>query len=383
MIGLLRYVASEFAPGFQDRMNSFLNPKRVRGFHLSVDPYWLAWFRSHWAGRAYPWEDPSGYFYWREDSWREDPAGLLRRFREDYLRPPDWDDHCKAMGYPRNPYPVIFRVIFRDPSDLEELRDLPNNHEAFPIVYESRPVCRALAQPTASPTLAFSGAVGKMPLKQYGGSIGGFLRDTSTNTLYLVSCAHVLGDVGETTYASHPGGVQSPTEIGQVELSVLAPPNAVPSCNNRTHALPDALDLALTELRPGLQPEAGNPSSGPQHLSSFNAMSSQDHVFLFGERSGRVDAELGSLCVYHEIEVDSQVRCFGDIFTVAPPRPWYLNRNLVKDGDSGSWIVRSLGGITSWDGMLFAGDGVTGYGCFAENIMTTARQSFAAIALVS
>ena len=82
------------------------------------------------------------------------------------------------------------------------------------------------------------------------------------------------------------------------------------------------------------------------------------------------------------VEIDGHMRCFGDIFAITPRRPWYLNHKLAKGNDSGSWVIRSSNGVASWDGMLFAGDGIMGYACFAENIMDKAQAFSPTLALI-
>lgn len=367
MMEILRSVARDVGPGLQEKISNSLDVNRLRGLHLGIDPYWMAWFRS---SLRFKMSDPFFYdeYFAREYFFNE--------------RPVDWTKHCVRMGYKEDSSPIQFRFVFREDTDLKKFKELPNSYDNYPIIYESRPVCLGLTPRTVGLTLTCYDSVGE---KSSGtaGTIGGFLRDTYTGSKYLVSCAHVIGDEEEIVYTPGPADSSVMTEIADVCFSALPSPNDSQSCNSRTHPAPGALDMALARLRGGVVLSFILPGFGnPQHLTSFSKMKTGDAVTLFGKKSGRVDAILGSLCIYHEIEINGQPRCFGDIFTITYPRPWYLNTNLVNEGDSGAWIIRSAGGITCWDGMLLAGDGATGYCSFAENIMDAARRFSTNIALV-
>jgi hypothetical protein len=109
-------------------------------------------------------------------------------------------------------------------------------------------------------------------------------------------------------------------------------------------------------------------------------MNSRDSVTFFGHTSRRTSAELDALCLWQEIELPDPnnpgsriAHCFGDIFSICHPRPWYVNTDLARPGDSGAWLVHDSGGIAAWDGMIIAGDGAHAYACFAENIMAYAQ----------
>ena len=104
-------------------------------------------------------------------------------------------------------------------------------------------------------------------------------------------------------------------------------------------------------------------------------MQQGDQVTLVGQKSGKVDAEIDSLTIFHEIDIDKKPRCFGDIYSLCPPKPWYVNTKLVRHGDSGSWIVRKTLSMVGWDGVLVAADGAFAYACFAEDAFDSATQA--------
>jgi hypothetical protein len=285
-----------------------------------------------------------------------------------YYPPPGWHLHCQTKGYSEDALPIVFKVILRTEDDFRELKELPRSFRRYPIVYESRPPCVGMS-------INAGGSIGNASPKT-AGTAGGFLRDTGTGKLYVVSCAHVLGSCGDKIYTPGPLDSKKTTQIGTVKLEVLPSPNTLQGCNNRSHPLLSSLDLAIAEVDPGVAWSFMLPGLGrPSFVTPVLNMKTADKVVMFGKTSGRIDAELDSLCIYHEIDIDGQPRCFGDIFTMSHIHPWYINTDLIKSGDSGSWVLRSIDTATGWDGVAFAGDGAQAYACFAENVMASCLQN--------
>jgi hypothetical protein len=84
------------------------------------------------------------------------------------------------------------------------------------------------------------------------------------------------------------------------------------------------------------------PTMGQPQALSVKVMNTHDLVVLYGAKSKRIEAELDSVGLYHEVMIGSQPPCFGDIFSFTPRRPWYVNTNLVQSGDSGAWVTRQV-----------------------------------------
>lgn len=372
MFALLRNTARTFVPRFLDEFSERINWETVRGLHLSMDSYWMYHYRLRYSKDRYDWLF-SNYIC---EKIKRDEFQSARDFFKDF-GPPDWEDHCKYLGYQKNSLPIVFRVVFREEENLQESKELPAFFENYPIIYEHRPKCTGLAQ-----NIQATDSVGKLN-PATAGTAGGFLRDVNNNSYYLLSCAHVLGKRNEEVFLPGPFDSSRNNRIGEVKHSVMPAPNNSGGCNSRSHSNPDSLDISLAELDQGVYPHISYSTFGkPNHVSQIYQMKTGDAVSLFGKKSGRVDAELGSLCIFHAVEIDNQERCFGDIFTITYPKPWYLNTDLVKEGDSGSWILSSDNGRSSWNGLLFAGDGATGYACFAENIMSELKKFSIGIGLI-
>jgi hypothetical protein len=373
-MALLRVAAELFAPAFQESMGRLLTPDNVRGLHIRFDEYWYAWAHGwrepRWIGDDYrfwnwPWFLPAPS---RDPKARKEFGEHFKASIKDVRwwvdRIPEWELRCRSMGYALNSLPIIFRVIFRNGERMAAEKELPRSFEGFPIVYESRPPAIGLS---ASTIVAATDSVGRMS-PAVSGTAGGFLKDAS-NAIYVLSCAHVLGSVGNVV--TMPGGNagSSGVNVGTVVRSVSPPPNPPnTSCSGRSPATVHNLDIAVAEIHNNIQPDPNIQGIGkPTFITPVLRMRQGDQVGLVGQKSGKVDAEIDDLTIFHEIEIDNQPRCFGNIYSLSPPKPWYVNTKLVKSGDSGSWILRRTNSLVGWDGVLVAGDGAHAYACFAED----------------
>ena len=359
---ILRQVAAEIGAELRSFLGNRVKAERLRGLHLTFDPYWMTWaryrFGEFWGG------------HWWPPEFSRDLRNLITSL------PPDWDRHCWNSGYGKESGPILIRIIFREPEDAQQFGDLPHQYQSYPILYESRPPALGMSISNAADS------VGKVS-PDTAGTLGGFLRDVSTGTDYIVSCAHVLGDSGTTVFTPGPADKKACQSVGKVRFSQLVAPNTLPSCNARTHSRNDCLDVALAETDLSVYAQTSYPGvAKPQSITAFDVMTTGDHLTFFGKKGRRVDCEANSLCIFHELEIDGQRRCFGDIFTVIWRKPYYVNSMVAKPGDSGAWLLRLTGHIVTWDGLIVACDGATAYACFAENIIGAARAKISGIALV-
>lgn len=366
MFYYLRRIAGEFGGRFREFLDRNLPTELLRGVHLHVDPYWveaaLRWrFGPLWRPHL------EGQIFWDE---------IYDHGVPDRWRPRDWERHNSLLGFPGNAHPARWRVIFREDEHRREFKaELPRTFEGpfgpIPIRYEARPPAIALLAPGDS--------LGQQT-PATDGTLGGFLIDTRSLDPYLVTCAHVAAAGNDVFSPATPAGAGA--RIRSVAHAVLPPPDTGSGCNRFTHHPPPALDLAIARIHAPQPVNYYIPGIGqPTAVTTIRAMASNQPVSLYGRKSKLVQAELGSLCVYHEVTIAGAAHCFGDLFTLTPPKPWYVNTALVKGGDSGAWIIRSTGGLVGWDGMLIAGDGATGYACFAENIMDECRTALPNLAL--
>ena len=379
---IFRQLARELGPALRDFIRGRLDTQRVRGLHLDVDRYWLAWLHRH----VHPyWDD----VFFRELEWQSGDD-LLK------LRPPGWEEHCFNSGYYKEASPILVRIIFRSPKDLRARGDLPSHYQNYPIVYESRPPAVGIGDDDS--TMCHGGdSIGRRG-PDTAGTLGGFLRAINSGTDYLVSCAHVLGGYGEDVYTPGPADTKSGflkrirswvwrtrvAQIARVRYAQLPQPNKEEGCNNETHPNQNSIDVALAEPHSSAQIQASyGEIAKPQALTPSRAMKSGARLLFVAKNHRRVDCEGGSYCIYHELNIQNQTRCFGDIFTVTWPTPWYFNTTIAKPGDSGSWVLRLAGRLVSWDGMIVACDGATAYACYADNILAGARSVIPDIALAA
>lgn len=365
MFYLLRQIAQEHGPRFRAWLGDHVGNEALQGVHLGMDPLWAAWIRQR------PWHPLYG-LGWADRGESPELTDWFHPLTLDQLHskpPPGWEAHCAARGLSPKSSPLIFKVIFRDdPGFWERRLKLPDTFETvngyFQVVSEVRPPVRALCQPGDSIGPAQPGVHG---------TLGGILVDARTREPYLVTCAHVCS--AGSIHSPGKKGNQEPL-VANVVHSVLPPVNTENGCNRCSHPKVAPLDLAIARLTPQQAYLAQiQKTSRPHTLTPIKAMKSDQAVFFLGNVSGLVDAELGELCIYHEILIGGKPHCFGDIFTLTPQRPWYLNTDLAKGGDSGAWITRLVDGFISWDGMLIGGDGIHGYASFASNILESCQSA--------
>jgi hypothetical protein len=344
-----------FISGF---LSETLTEESVQGVHVGIDQYWCEGWITIWQFHNAPYYPNSPNFDLR----------IIRTFTRDFhvdfdYRPPEWDGYCRSRGFPEGSNPFYIKFILRHPLTAPE--KLPRSWEGYPLIYEYRPPCIALS------AQFYAGSSIGLARPNPPGTAGGFLQDSNTGKNYLLTCAHVLNGTGGDVYHPSPHDSWFPTMIGNVAVSTLPPPKGIGMyCNPFAVNNAGTVDLAIAGLDDiNVTPRKEIPRIGQVSvISSKSKMSQGDKVVFYGKTSGLVEAELGSLGIWHEILIDNQPHCFSYIFELTHRRPYYINTDLARGGDSGSWILNITNNIVSWDGMLIAGDGAQAYGCFAEDI---------------
>ncbi len=374
------------ADKIESNLRGFLTPFRraIRGVFLDVDEYWESAQLHHRIGS--PFLSRYGYLNHEELSLYRSMFQTELFFKDlgtdlDHFKPQWWDRHCQAMGYPPSANPVNIRVILKENSPVDKI-EFPTNYEGHPIVYEYRPANRAIATPDLMDRLAE--AVGWLKERRAerapsigranpntAGTLGGILVGTDARKKYLVTCAHVLGPAGTDVYQPGPFEGKHSKPIGTVnyfKIPVLG--RSDDPCSEP--AVPDAtrLDLAVAELGVGADLLHGMGAiTTVNDLRPIVAMRKNDRVTFTGKTRGRIDAKMGSLTLWDQVEFLDGVRCFGRIFEIKLPSRAYVREELAHPGDSGSWVVFQLGEIVTWYGMVISCDGGQAYACFAEYVL--------------
>jgi hypothetical protein len=381
MLGELFRLAFEIGPRLDEGLDDFVKDE-IRGAILEFDSYWME--TSSWEWVRSPW----GYY----PIFDREHARLRHRLldHEDIeqklgWRPPRWDDYCKKIGYPAGSSPIVIRLILREPAARSSGRqEFPNQFDGYPIVYEYRPRCRAISTGIFSD---FFGRLRRGPDNTHApisigranpntaGTLGGLLRGVQTGGHYLVSCAHVLGGVGATTFTPGPYEGHHSRQIAVVEYSEI-PPLKKPSqrCNPRSSAHATHLDAAVAKIDGGMDDlRALGEIPTIARLRLIDEMQQNDDVWFVGKVSRRVDAQLEGVVMWFEIEYEDGPRCFGGGFSLKPKAPRYVYQRIAKPGDSGSWVVAQQGDSICWAGMLIGADDSHAYGCFAETILSACK----------
>jgi len=355
--------------------------RSVRGIHVGLDRYWDRWSARYRVRRMISREAPFSYPFVFDplDDWFDPTTfgGKGPFDLDDLLKgtppPPRWDEHCRARGYQKGSSPLYVRVLMRSP---EVLRDLKESQELTdfrtPVEFVFMPPFAAMGSGVVSVSLGAS--VGQsMPARA--GTLGGVLMNKSDSVAYGVTCAHVVGATNAAVYQPAPQDSASPSQIGTVFFETL--PRALQAgenCTSRARggSSERSVDFALIELLPSVAYE----SNAADTIAQVTTTAQGASVIFTGRSTEKGAAETGPLCLWDEIDVKGTVHCFGDIFVLEKPRPWYVNTDLVKEGDSGAWVIRhSATGASAWWGMIIAGNGSRAYASFAENMLEASLRS--------
>jgi hypothetical protein len=155
------------------------------------------------------------------------------------------------------------------------------------------------------------------------------------------------------------------------EIADEIPPGS--SCSIVATPTAKRLDVAVAALSRDLASEIESRALRPDHIQAIASMVPQQKVQFFGKVSGLIRAEVAHLTLWDTIEIDGTPHCFSELFSLRPRRPYYVNTDLCREGDSGAWVVEDSEELLSWYGMLVAGDGSEAYACFSEYIVDACR----------
>jgi hypothetical protein len=387
--------ADELRPALRDHLTFLIATRRVQGAVLEVDQFWL---------ETYLWR----YFrepYWTH--WVQVAGQYVPPIDWDFtFRPFNWTDHCKEMGYRSESGPFLIRVIlYPRLGGSSATGEYPDHYQDYPIVYETRPpleastiteliwswrrllaVTSGRVEDDCGVAVTETVSVGRGGAAPTAGTLGGILRDPATGRHFLVSCAHVLGEVNTTVYTPGPYENRGMNAVGIVRFSML-PSIAAPTepCNDRAAPNAGRLDVALAELLPEM---AGGPElvvlPRIKSVRRARGMTPLQSVAFVGKVSGRVPAYLGACTIWMSIDFADGRRCFGSLFEVVAPSG--RRGPLARKGDSGAWILDRPIDCGCWVGMLIAAasDSDRAYCCFAQDILEGFGSAFpAGLALVS
>lgn len=340
--------------------------EHIRGVQLYFDEYWLEAYLLMMAQNfhktmMWPYGFHAGIFSYAAKylDWKPDLN----------YRPYGWDAHCRARGFRENSHPIIIRLILRDPNMTFKQLDLINQFQDFPLVYQYRPRCDAYA----SQLLRSGDCIGQES-PDSAGTLGGFLEDSSGKQ-FLISCAHVVH--GDETRVYRPGPADSSLKDQVAVVRYSRHPQPTPqgrNCNSRSMISGSNVDLACAEIDDGyfsvVHPKTGLITD----INDITYIVQGMPVSFIGKTTGHRDAQVGAVCIWYEIEFNKVPHCFSDIFEITHPKPYYLNTNLARPGDSGAWITSHEYFCTSWNGILIGGDGAQAYACYSENVMNELKE---------
>ncbi|NWL03629.1 hypothetical protein DM790_22650 [Flavobacterium collinsii] len=289
-----------------------------------------------------------------------------------------WDKYCKDLGYPENLSPVIIRVKPKSNMDSKKEEFINIGYQNFRVIYEKNDPVKFikgnflnriksyfLRKKLLAPSIIIKGwNVGA-------GTVGGLLIAENSKRIFLVSCAHVMRKTGNLVCNEsnrlHPIAKVVHTSIPEITDSTTP-------CNCNSNPELYGVDIALAEIDVRIdQIENIHKLECPTYISSISELSPYTKVSFIGKSSGRVEARLGPLTIWHKINSNEGSRCFGRIFQLFPLHNQYTVEPLAKPGDSGAWILIDDGLNRKWCGVVIAAENGIAYGCFAETAIDNVK----------
>ena len=191
-----------------------------------------------------------------------------------------------------------------------------------------------------------------------GGTLGGYLRDQTSNSVFAVTCGHVISDaaisqdgqlIGTVTHCAKP--VPLPAGIG---------------CHAGCGYITD-LDTALirTKVNPCNQASSIANLVGNGQIVAMTGAASGTRTYQIG--GAVVNYEIGGACWHKLIQLHAPL---SNILHPAVQVAWNPS---PKKGDSGAWIIRNN---TEWAGMVVASNSFFGFALSASDMVKRADACF-------
>jgi len=212
-------------------------------------------------------------------------------------------------------------------------------------------------------------------MKNSAGTLGGFLKEKYSGDIYIISCNHVLLDVGDDVIqnALSDGGSSSSDMVAKTTYSTPLSPSKSFSFSDPYYKADASLAKIDSNIQFQLQIRSIAKISSAPALKQD--LSLGDDVVFVGKESDIQDAEIFRHIARLKVDLfdDGDLYNFGDVFEIRSRSHLYVG-TLSKPGDSGSLIL-----IDSDDknkekqvyGLLFAGstDGKLAFCCFIDEVL--------------
>ena len=346
------------SPGVRDLIASFYSFPEVEGFALGVHANFVSMFRGEF-GRPHAIND------------------ILR----DSRAPTGWPEACSSAQYPLlSAIYVVMYINISSDDFRSRYPQLPRIAQPdYAIFLETIERFAALADRRKHRPNLFGGisiAAYDPGKQQLAGTLGGFLEETTTGNLYLLSCGHVFLSRGYDVIQQAPGDGGNPSDIvAQTKYEV--PFCALTSVFNLAAAF-NSVDAAIAELNGSavtISRSIRLLSGKVTGLASKSAIGLGDHVIFVGKESDYQDAKVHHFVSRIKVDIDGVTHNFGDVFEIRPRATLYIG-SLAQPGDSGSWAVQDTGGgsVGQAYGLLFAGTKKAALCCFMETVVDELEQ---------
>lgn len=335
--------------------------KAKMGLILDLNPIWLYAFRLDDAGL-------NTEYYWPVDhmlQWNQlffgwpglNSGTRLPELDRKFAIVDDFTSRISGQSMDIELQPFLLRIIARpnpymdDSEEFEfQRRQLVSYAREIPIfaVVETHPKPQLIATP-GSRVISSSGIEG---------TLGGYLRDQKSGTVFAVTCGHVI---------SGAATLQSGQQIGNaIHWAEPVPLPAGTPCHTGCGAVTE-LDIALIRT---------NVTANNQASSIARIVGNGQIVEMEGATSGPRTYEVGGAVVEYEIGGacwHKLIQLHAPLAGILPAPAQVAMTGMPKDGDSGAWIIRNN---TEWAGMIVASNTLFGFALPASEILDKSNTRF-------
>ena len=336
--------------------------KGKMGLILDLNPFWYEAIRLRETGL-----DPNSMLRFFPDIIPAAWAPLLFHFQSTYrldTDPPDLlsrfsivemlNEHLTGRNHDDRFQPFILRLIARPNIRTEDRAQLLNMAAEMQIL--------TLVQSHDVPELV--GAPGSQLMSAgIQGTLGGYLRDGKSKSVFAVSCGHaVSGQGGQVQIAG-----KSTETVVHVHQPTPLPTNV--SCHAACGSVTD-LDLALISTN--------NIVENNVVSSVAKVVGNGQLVEMEGASSGVVKYEIGGIVIDYEIGGScwkKLIQFHAPISGILPAAVKIATTTLPRSGDSGAWLVRNG---NEWAGMVVAANALHGFALPATHLLNQADAEFGA-----
>lgn len=338
-------IAAAEKDGVIGLIDTFYENPIVQGFALGIHPQFISMFRGEF-GRDFS------------------PNGIIK----DGRIPQSWAPACEAAGFTftLSPiYVVIYVSISED--EFKSTNKVPKtvmpNHAVF---VETITPFVGIADRRRHRPIQGGISVGSIADPTRAGTLGGFIEDSKTGDVYILSCNHVLLACGQEVVQQGPsdGGSWPADTVGMT--SYLVPLQHPTGFSSRDPF--NIVDTGIAKVNKRINVDKPIRQLGQvTNILQTSDIDLDNNVVFVGKESDLQEAFIYHTIARMKVKINNIIYHFGNVFEIRPRKKQYIG-SFAKSGDSGSWVIRE-NSTYELCGLLFAQNQSGGLCCFIEEVI--------------